>query len=175
MFLLALLEDVRIVILLVLKASLFGQSDNNFQRKRGLSGGLNMHSTERFNRLLSEWLFAIGAPANAEPMEFTIARAKSQILRDVRSGIVPPGVKSFSDLHDYVDANGYGDAFEWPDLPSESEDDAYMNACCAFWNKVQNELHAWIATGEMLKSIQRQSSEPSINDLIRPDHVIGPI
>ena len=115
-----------------------------------------MQGNERFKQLLNEWLVSIGAPANAEPMEFTIARAKNQILRDVRMGIVPQEVKSFSELHDYVDANGYGDAFEWPDLPSESEDDLYNETFCNFWNKVQNELHNWIATGKMQQASRGQ-------------------
>ena len=133
-----------------------------------------MDRNERFDQLLSEWLCAIGAPTKAEPMEFTVARAKGQILRDVRAGVVPHGVKSFSELHDYVDANGYGDAFEWPDLPSETEDDAYMNAFCGFWNKVQNELHDWIATGEMLQA-SRGNGQPCLSDFIRPNHEIGPV
>jgi len=33
---------------------------------------------------------------------------KKKILEDVQNGVVPTGVKSFSQLHDFVDANCYG-------------------------------------------------------------------
>lgn len=42
---------------------------------------------------------------NLQPI---IARAQREILRDVRAGIVPAGVRSFAALHDHVDANCYG-------------------------------------------------------------------
>lgn len=32
------------------------------------------------------------------------------VAEDIASGEVPPGIASFTDLHDYVDANEYGDA-----------------------------------------------------------------
>ncbi len=35
---------------------------------------------------------------------------KSEILRDIATGIVPDSVSSFSELHNYVDANLYGNA-----------------------------------------------------------------
>lgn len=41
-------------------------------------------------------------------LDETIQRMKTEILDDVRSGSVPKDVKSFSELHDYVDANCYG-------------------------------------------------------------------
>ena len=34
--------------------------------------------------------------------------AKDEIRLDVRKGVIPKGVKSFSELHDHVDANEYG-------------------------------------------------------------------
>lgn len=35
-------------------------------------------------------------------------KMKADILKDVAEGVVPKSVKSFSELHDYVDANTYG-------------------------------------------------------------------
>ena len=43
--------------------------------------------------------------------------AMGDVTVDVKAGRVPITVKSFSQLHDYVDANGYGGAFDWPCLP----------------------------------------------------------
>lgn len=41
-------------------------------------------------------------------VEGAIAKAKLEILVDIEQGYVPSTVKSFSELHDYVDANCYG-------------------------------------------------------------------
>lgn len=41
-------------------------------------------------------------------LEATIQRMKTEILADVRAGRVPKDVSSFSQLHDFVDANEYG-------------------------------------------------------------------
>ena len=43
-----------------------------------------------------------------------VEQAKREILADVTSGTVPHTCASFSELHDYTDANGYGGAFERP-------------------------------------------------------------
>ena len=41
-------------------------------------------------------------------IEYAIERSKAEILEDIASGVVPDTVSSFSELHDYVDANEYG-------------------------------------------------------------------
>ena len=45
-------------------------------------------------------------------IEQATEQAKAEILADVAAGTVPQACASFSELHDYVDANGYGGAFE---------------------------------------------------------------
>lgn len=45
---------------------------------------------------------------NKPNLEQTVALMKAEILRDMACGIVPLTVASFSELHDYVDANCYG-------------------------------------------------------------------
>lgn len=97
----------------------------------------------------------------------TIARMKSEILEDVRSGLIPAGVKSFGELHDHVDANEYGGLCEdstetelngldlinklFPDAEGTNNgtynSEAGMDAC----NHMQNVVHEWIASGEMRK------------------------
>ena len=57
-----------------------------------------------------------------------VERAKTEILADVASGTVPSTCASFSELHDYTDANGYGGAFERPFDNNETD----------FWNAVQD-------------------------------------
>jgi len=70
-------------------------------------------------------------------LPLTIERAKVEILADAASGIVPRTCSSFSELHDYVDANGYGGAFEH-DFDNDETD---------FWNSVQDAVDAWLKAG----------------------------
>lgn len=72
-------------------------------------------------------------------LEQAVERSKSEILGDVAEGIVPVTCASYSELHDYVDANGYGGAFEH-DFENEETD---------FWNAVQDAVDAWIKNGEL--------------------------
>ena len=69
--------------------------------------------------------------------EQAIERSKLEILGDVAEGTVPPTCASYSELHDYVDANGYGGAFEH-DFENEETD---------FWNAVQDAVDVWIKAG----------------------------
>ena len=41
-------------------------------------------------------------------IEHAIERSKAEILHDMSTGVVPPTVCRFYQLHDYVDANEYG-------------------------------------------------------------------
>jgi hypothetical protein len=68
----------------------------------------------------------------------TVERAKREVLRDIRDGHVPVGVRSFSELHDHIDANYYGGAFDVFDGSDES---------VAFWNAVQGAVDAWLRAG----------------------------
>jgi len=71
-----------------------------------------------------------------------VARAKSEILFDVTAGTIPASCGSFSELHDYVDANGYGGAFE-REFDNEETD---------FWNAVSDVVDAWIKAGGLLEA-----------------------
>ena len=71
-----------------------------------------------------------------------VERAKREVCRDVRAGYVPVGVRSFADLHDYVDANYYGGAFDvW------EEGDAGCDVAVGFWNGVQGAIDEWLRSG----------------------------
>lgn len=80
-------------------------------------------------------------------VEKTVELAKTQIKQDISSGIIPETVKDFSELHDYVDANGYGSVdgvrgtFDGPHSDPNSSFDA------TFWNDVQAQLDAWLKGG----------------------------
>lgn len=81
-------------------------------------------------------------------VEAVVERAKREILADVRDGVVPEAVTDFANLHDYVDANGYGGAFEG-DAPEPASD---------LWNEAQARLNDWIESGEMRAEWQRGGS-----------------
>jgi hypothetical protein len=74
-------------------------------------------------------------------LKATVKRARQEILEDIRAGRVPVTAQSFSELHDFVDANEYGGGCEW------AEEEWSTDRFCAFWNRVQDALDAWIRAG----------------------------
>jgi hypothetical protein len=90
-------------------------------------------------------------------IEHAIERSKAEILEDIAAGVVPNTVSSFSELHDYVDANEYGGLCEegtyWC-LPDDSDDgtwDEMMRADNGGWllhfdqaSAVQDAVDAWL-------------------------------
>ena len=86
-------------------------------------------------------------------IEHAIERSKAEILEDIAQGIVPGTVSSFSELHDYVDANEYGGLCEegtWWSL-AESDDDATKEANGGMYllhfeqsTAVQDAVDAWL-------------------------------
>lgn len=74
-------------------------------------------------------------PGHKWSLRSVIGRGRHQISNDIMTGRVPHTVASFAELHDYVDANGYGGAFE-DGAPEPNNVD--------FWNAVHNALDAWI-------------------------------
>lgn len=57
-------------------------------------------------------------------------RIKAEVVEDVRGGRVPADVATFSELHDYVDANDYFDlgGDDCPLDPGREEDCTVLNA-----------------------------------------------
>lgn len=79
-----------------------------------------------------------------------VDRCKREIRADIKRGTVPATVKSFAELHDYVDANDYSGACEvdanngrgWWDGDEDERQEAM-----AFWNEVQGRVHQWLCDG----------------------------
>jgi hypothetical protein len=96
-------------------------------------------------------------PTSIPASEFAavINQAKREIRYDVKAGVVPASVRSFSRLHDYVDANEYGGfAIEETASPtfdrlarSDRRSDRTLQARIDFINKVQDALDAWLKAG----------------------------
>lgn len=78
-----------------------------------------------------------------ELLATSIATAKNEIIADVQNGDVPKNVKSFSHLHDFVDANLYGNVCE-EGFPQKFESSADWYA---FVDEVQYAIDAWIKSG----------------------------
>jgi len=89
--------------------------------------------------------FGKGGPVGRT--QYHIELGKKEILRDVQSGLVPDTVKSFRELHNYVDANEYA-GFTNPDYQ--------ISHNYVFENIVQKELDNWIRSGG-LKNAKSQN------------------
>jgi hypothetical protein len=81
----------------------------------------------------------------------TTAQAIREIRDDVADGIVPATVASFSELHDYVDANCYGGMCEnghafWRNGDGSGGEDG-LDCDVDAANAVQDAVHAWIVAG----------------------------
>jgi hypothetical protein len=69
-----------------------------------------------------------------------VAATKAEILVDIANGTVPATVSTFSELHDYVDANMYADELICNRL---MDGDEYLS----FINAVTDEVDAWLRAG----------------------------
>lgn len=98
-------------------------------------------------------------------VEETVAKVKAEVLADIADGTVPATVATYSELHDYVDANVYGgmcdDGFperfgpryDGPDDPMVA--DPWMVHC----NEVQDIVHAWLVAGRPTTTTTTTESE----------------
>ncbi len=88
-------------------------------------------------------------PVYKGTIQASVERVKREVLADIASGRVPATVRSFSELHDHVDANEYGGACEtdengigWWDMGRGQHEEVMR-----FWNGVQNAVDAWLKDG----------------------------
>ena len=107
------------------------------------------HELRGRERLIAELRVVVGGRClnYVELLGLTIARALREIDYHVRSGRVSSSIKSFADLHDFIDANHYGGAFELPTLVGDCDDEEYVDEHNRFWNRVQNAVDALIKSG----------------------------
>jgi len=97
------------------------------------------------------WADADMRANNQAPLSFDEARtalvdwAKREIDADISDGVIPATVASFAELHDYVDANGYGLSFElmgrFPNVALLTDDGREL---LDHLNAMQAELGDWI-------------------------------
>jgi hypothetical protein len=94
----------------------------------------------------------------AEARAEVVARAIGEMKDDIEDGVLPRSVASFAELHDHVDANGYGGAFDFDVLSGEAchglapdtpDHDALLERVWSFWNAVQHECDRLIRAGAL--------------------------
>ena len=83
-----------------------------------------------------------------------VAAIKAEVLERMREGTIPEDVKSFSDLHDYCDANCLGGLCEsktfdalWSHFAGSESVETMPQGMLDLINKVQETVHAWLACG----------------------------
>ena len=82
-----------------------------------------------------------------------IALAKSSIVALVAVGTIPATVATFSELHDYIDANELGalcDVSTWPAMAEDEDGNADPEDHAAWMAEiatVQDTVDAWIRAG----------------------------
>ena len=79
-------------------------------------------------------------------LEFIFSQAKEEILFDIITKIVPSNITSFSELHNFVDANYYGGFCDKNYKPSKD---------FKIENRVQDKLDKWIKSNEFKNQFKK--------------------
>ena len=78
----------------------------------------------------------------------SVARMKAEILAHIADGTVPSTVTTFSELHDYVDANEYGGfCIDEINAAIEAEFSNEHRSSVDYFNICQNEVDYWLYRG----------------------------
>ena len=125
------------------------------EHDRGGWYGINL-ATGREIRIRTAARLRSEAPKDgSRNLRAVVERAKKEIIAHVAAGIVPRTCASFSELHDYVDANGYGGAFERPFNNNETD----------FWNAVQDTVDRWIKQGGLKDAITEDEARRIVDEI----------
>lgn len=100
-------------------------------------------------------------------LEQIVARMKGEILCDIAAGRVAADVRSFSELHDHVDANCYGgfcdqafaDALA-AHFGGGSEREGMPDGMVGYLNAAQASINNWIVDGGLLNAINDIGDDP---------------
>lgn len=89
----------------------------------------------------------------------TVAQTEREIVTDVRAGTVPLTVGSFSELHDYVDANEYGGLCDEGSWWGEQDMSPGSEALAAA-GEMQSSVDAWLKAGGLVEALVAAESSP---------------
>ena len=93
-------------------------------------------------------------------LEQVIALMKTEIQYCVNLGQIPNSVQSFSELHDYADANEFGGFCDDNGITDQlialhggrnTDTEAMPDAVIDFMNAAQTAIDTWIKTGALLR------------------------
>lgn len=105
------------------------------------------------------------AELKAPTLDETVLRMKTEILADVQAGQVSKDVKSFSELHDFVDANEYGGLCEESlsaalidHFGGRDENEAMPDGMMHYLNSAQNMISTWITDGGIAAHLDQSST-----------------
>lgn len=87
--------------------------------------------------------------AEQEVINSLVERCKREILQDIDNGIVPETVSSFSELHDYVDANCYGGFCDDDEDYDDDNEEIWENQM-ELVNTVQCLVDVWLKTERII-------------------------
>lgn len=93
-------------------------------------------------------------------LEDLVAQIKREVLEDMRSGRVPSNVRSYGNLHDYVDANCYGGMCEderfdacIAQFGGRDEHEGMPDGMIDLLNNAHDAVGEWLRNGEHLKEL----------------------
>lgn len=128
-----------------------GEIPGDLDEKYGISNytGRNSGEGEAGDASQGEKVSMAGQSALIQRLaaEAVLSRMRLEIEADMQSGRVPRSVRSFPELHDYVDANCYGGMCD-TEYSNFIEDILGGNEkLIEFLNRCQNEVGGWLSTG----------------------------
>jgi hypothetical protein len=74
------------------------------------------------------------------------AAMKAEISDLIKAGTIPESVASFSELHDYIDANMLGEDL-FPELDDDDETGEQLDRWVDVFNPASSEVSAWLKEG----------------------------
>lgn len=113
----------------------------------------------------------------------TVQRIKIEIMEDVGSGRVPSKVKTFAELHDYLDANEYGGFCEQIlfdamiiEFGGRDEDEGMPQGLLDFMNAAHAQIDVWLANDGIASFPKNESSvlTTTMVDPFKTSHTDGP-
>jgi len=78
-----------------------------------------------------------------------IERIRAEVIEDALDGTIPSTVRDYSELHDFVDANGYGGLFD-DDCPLKAGSQADMDII----NDASDSVSGWLHRGGLLLALR---------------------
>ncbi len=116
---------------------------------------------------------------------FSVELTKAEIQRDIKAGLLPATVRTFSELHDHTDANTYGGLCDVDDhyliiiFPlQENADEADREAAFALGqfvdagNDIQNAVDAWLRAGGHASAAQHGLFEEDVSGDMKLLHAV---